>query len=82
VGLHQSVPGEIKSNSPIVTSIALQTIPAMLVDHFQILKPDLKTKADRDPRATLAVDVGTLLEAPALQEEELSSGLVSGSSLR
>ena len=50
--------------------------PAMLVHYFQIEERELKTKAVKDPRAAVTVDVASLRAIPALPAEWLISGLV------
>ena len=50
--------------------------PAMLTHYFQIQEGELKKKAVTDPRAAVAVDVGSLRAIPALPGEWLISGLV------
>jgi len=50
--------------------------PAMLAHYFQIEERELQTKAVKDPRAAVTVDVASLRAVPALPAEWLISGLV------
>jgi len=50
--------------------------PAMLAHYFQIPEGEVETKAVRDPRKSVAVDVAALRAIPALPDEWLISGLV------
>ena len=50
--------------------------PALLAHYFQITENQLATKAVKDPRAAVAVDVALLRAVPALPAQWLISGLV------
>jgi carbonic anhydrase len=50
--------------------------PAMLAHYFQIQEGELKTKAVRNPRAAVAVDVAALRGIPVFPAAWLLSGLV------
>ena len=50
--------------------------PAMLSQYFQVPEPELKTKAVKDPRTAVAIDVALLRTIPQLPGAWLISGLV------
>ena len=50
--------------------------PALLAHYFQIPESEVESKAVRDPRKSVAVDVAALRAIPALPAEWLISGLV------
>ena len=54
----------------------LQGDPALLARYFQVGEPDLESKAVRDPRALVAVNVAVLRTVPGLPGPWLVSGLV------